>query len=106
MEVGEYVRTKQGIIDRIYEYKEDTKLYICEKELLIDTENVLGVHIQDITKHSKNPKDLIEPGDFVNGKCCIDIEEYIRDNGTTNINFICLGGSVLAEDIKSIEYEV
>lgn len=38
----------------------------------------------------------------MNGKMCIDIEHYIRDDKSNGINFVCLGGSVLKEDIKNL----
>ena len=38
----------------------------------------------------------------MNGKMCIDIERYFRDDGTDGINFLCLGGSVLLENVQHI----
>lgn len=57
-----------------------------------------------IVKHSKNIIDLIQVGDFVNGKLCIDIEEIITDDGRRNLNLVCLGGSILelSHEIYSI----
>ena len=75
IEVGEYVRTKNGIIDRIktinrygtvtkYDDKED-KISIAINYYI---NSGLEVNKDDIVKHSKNIIDLIELGDYVNGK--------------------------------------
>ena len=55
-----------------------------------------------IEKHSFKPIDLIELGDYVNGKRCLDIQEYLRDDGTVNTVFVCIGESVLSEDVEDI----
>lgn len=68
IEVGEYVRTKDGIIDKV-EGISWTKLILhCEKGMCIDECNRIGTHLEDIVKHSKQLIDLIECGDFVNGR--------------------------------------
>ena len=67
IEVGEYIRTKTGDITKIKKYYQEPNLYECENGMIIDTENNIGLHISDITKHSKNIIDLIEVGDYVNG---------------------------------------
>ena len=97
----EYVRTKEGIIDEvIIDYKRRCNNPNCERKHVSCKYNFYDE--EEIVKHSPNIIDLIEVGDYVNGKSCVDIEEYVRDDGTTNISLICLGGSVLAEDIKSV----
>ena len=59
IEVGEYVRTKNGKIDKVINNNCYMPQYIeCEKSLL---------YKEDIVNHSKNLIDLIEEGDFVNG---------------------------------------
>lgn len=59
IEVGEYVRTKNGKIDKIINNNCYMPQYIeCEKSLL---------YKEDIVNHSKDLVDLIEEGDFVNG---------------------------------------
>lgn len=65
IEVGEYVRTKDGFIDRIDSFNINTNIYHCENGLCIDTENKIAVHLKNV-KHSKNIIDLIEVGDIVN----------------------------------------
>ena len=59
IEAGEYVRTKNGKIDKIINNNCYMPQYIeCEKSLL---------YKEDIVNHSKNIIDLIEVGDYVNG---------------------------------------
>lgn len=59
IEVGEYIRTKNGKIDKVINNNCYMPQYIeCEKSLL---------YKEDIVNHSKNLIDLIEEGDFVNG---------------------------------------
>ena len=67
IEVGEYVRTKNGKIDKVINNNCYMPQYIeCEKSLL---------YKEDIVNHSKNLVDLIEVGDIVNGMVIEDIEE-------------------------------
>ena len=59
IEIGEYVRTKNGKIDKVINNNCYMPQYIeCEKSLL---------YKEDIVNHSKDLVDLIEEGDFVNG---------------------------------------
>lgn len=103
IEVGEYVRTEYGISKVI----ENVDKYVKDNQICVDF--IGGMYHQviykdKIAKHSKNIIDLIEVGDYVNGKCCIDIEEIETDDGRRNLNLICIGGSILelSNEIKSI----
>lgn len=59
IKVGEHVRTKKGTID-IFKEKDENGLFArCEKNTY---------WMPDIVKHSKNIIDLIEIGDYVNGR--------------------------------------
>lgn len=92
IEVGEYVRTKDGIIDRIKtinRYGTVTKYDDKEDKISIVTNyyvnNGLEVNEDDIAKHSKNIIDLIEVGDIVHTRDVLneDIvyiwsEEYLK----------------------------
>ena len=62
MEIGEYVRTKEGHIHKI------------TSQLAIDM-LMFTKEIDPIVKHSKNIIDLIEVGDYVNDEIVIDISE-------------------------------
>ena len=67
IEVGEYVRTKDGRIFKVF--KIDTKK---ENENLYSDEYTRPINYK-ITKHSKNIIDLIEVGDYVNGSYVLSI---------------------------------
>lgn len=59
IEVNEYVRTKDGKIDKVINSNFYMSIYVeCEKGLYL---------IENIVKHSKQLIDLIEVGDYVNG---------------------------------------
>ena len=80
IEVGEYVRTKNGKIDKIINNNCYMPQYIeCEKSL---------VYKEDIVNHSKNIIDLIEVGDFVNRERILDITgDYIHTTETDHNRF-------------------
>lgn len=95
IEVGEYVRTKDGKIDKVINSNFYMSIYVeCEKGFYL---------IESIVKHSKQLIDLIEKGDIVNGMAVLDIYkprdlwepiEIRVDSRYTNF--------ILAEDIKTI----
>ena len=82
IKVNEFIRTKYGEIAKVIEYKDEIVLdkeikfygmyrgYICEDE------------IDFIVKHSSNLIDLIQCGDYVNGKQVSNVDKI------DNINFI------------------
>lgn len=80
LEVGEYVRTTEGRIDKVKNLKFDDPQYIeCEKGLIQE---------KIIEKHCKEIIGVIKIGDFVNGRrvlflhdCHVEIGE---DDWTTN----------------------
>lgn len=60
IEVGEYVRTKEGEIYKVIKIIEDDgdwDYYCCE--------NNAGYFAMDVAKHSKQLIDIIEPGDIL-----------------------------------------
>ena len=82
IEVGEYVKTKEGIIAQIknidYEadiYRFDRTIYIndfgMKNDVLYNNEMFKKV----VVKHSKQLIDLIEVGDFVNGMEILHIDD-------------------------------
>jgi hypothetical protein len=89
IEVGEYVRFKDGSISRVTEcrYAEEYKKQFDPNNRLMRYEkdkywldNKMGCKTDiNIKKHSKNIIDLIEPGDLVR----IFVEENVDENGTT-----------------------
>lgn len=79
IEVGEYVRTKEGEIHKVIKIIEDDRdwdYYCCE--------NNAGYFAMDVAKHSKQLIDLIEEGDYVNGYYC----RYITDINT-GAKYLC-----------------
>lgn len=94
--VNEYVRTKNGVIDKV-----DALYGMIENT--VHLENLKWFDIKNIVKHSKQLIDLIEVGDIVNGMEVLDIYkprdlwepiEIRIDSRYTNF--------ILAEDIKTI----
>ena len=68
MEVGEYVRTKNGVIDKI-----DALYGMIENT--VHLENQKWFDIKNIVKHSKQLMDLIEKDDYVNGSKVLAVME-------------------------------
>ena len=89
IEVNEYVRTKDGKIDKLINSNFYMSIYVeCEKGLYL---------IENIVKHSKQLIDLIEVGDYVNGKYVAKIGQ--EKSGKYIISLI---GIVDNQDIKTI----
>lgn len=91
LEVGMYIRTKDGYISQ-YKYYDTTNAYM-EKLLCIPLNNGTFVNIEDIIKASYNIIDILEIGDYVNGyKVSLKGYDYAHfvqcdypvENGTTN----------------------
>lgn len=102
IEVGDFVRTKQGKIAKLIEVSKNNYYWFDNwiyKESGIPHQ---GFRIEDterigIVKHSKNIIDLIEVGDYVNGERILDITgDYIHTNETDHNRFY------LAKHIKTI----
>lgn len=121
IEVGEYVRTKDGRIGKLDEiyyagrgnryYGEDLdKNYYSIK---YNSDDEFGRYSdEEIVKHSKNIIDLIEVGDYVNGKEIHEIDEnrkmiysYERDNYYI-IQNRDIQRVVTKEQIEEMEYKV
>ena len=91
IEVGEYIRTKNGKIDKVINNNCYMPQYIeCEKSLL---------YKEDIVNHSKDLVDLIEVGDIVNKGYIYEIGNAENgDRWIHNLNGLLLYN----EDIKTI----
>ena len=77
LEEGMYVRTKDGLIDKvIIDYKGCCNSTTCNCKHVSCEHNYYDE--EDIVKTSDNPIDLIELGDYVNGlavtRICVDEE--------------------------------
>lgn len=102
IEVNEYVRTKDGIIDKvIIEYDGKCNKPNCSEKHISCKYNYYNE--KEIVKHSKQLIDLIEVQDIVNGMEVLDIHkprdlwepiEIRVDSRYTNF--------ILAEDIKTV----
>lgn len=95
IEVEEYVRTENGIIDKV-----DSLCGIIENTVYLKQQS-LWFNADYIVKHSKQLIDLIEIGDFVNGMKILYIEDnklYIEWNN----EFDEFTGFLKNKDIKTI----
>ena len=108
IEVNEYVRTKDGYIAKCIEIETEQSVCRFDNTIRKDYGDKLDfLYLEDIAKcvvkHSKQLIDLIEAGDYVNGREVLDIYkprdlwepiEIRVDSRYTNF--------ILAEDIKTI----
>ena len=85
--VGEYVRTKKGIArivedGRFVEIRENgNRMYYVDTNGTPCTwEFSCYIWSKDIVKHSKNILDLIEVGDYVNGKLVSNVDKVDNTN--------------------------
>lgn len=112
IEVGEYVRTKNGVIDKV-----DALYGMIENT--VHLENQKWFDIKNIVKHSKQLIYLIEIGDYVNGHKVISVDYNVIDDKTECIeldlnnnyqyNFISarqIKTIITHEQFESIEYKV
>lgn len=96
MEVGDYVRTRDGLIGKIQ--KNDDGIWIS---LVKDEDPFLYIHKEDIIKNCKDIISLVEVGDYVNGGKVYEKEkEYIVINSDFGKLFVFM--NVYKKNIKSI----
>lgn len=98
IEIGEWVRTKEGIIDKV-----DRVIGMIENA--VHLENSIWIDIKDIIKHSKNLIDLIEKSDIVNGYRVIELIRLNNEEISICVykdkeSMICF--TLKEEDIKTI----
>ena len=93
IEVNEYVRTKDGIIDKVINSNFYMSIYVeCEK----------GLHlIESIVNHSKQLIDLIENKDVLKVRIDKTIMVFGIDEDTSDIKY-----KELIENIENGEYEL
>ena len=116
IEVGDYVRTIDGfvgIFDR-YSKRPDTSIYKSPFNCFIKLQNrktPLQSHRDYIVKHSKIISEIVEVGDYVNGKQIHKIDKgtnycYLYyGNCKTFVNYQ-IKSIVTHEQFASIEYKV
>ena len=113
IQVEEYIRTEYGIIGKILEDED-----IAENGVYIDTtffddyaDVTNFVKYENIAKHSKIESEIVEIGDYVNGKLIHKIDKgenycYLYyGNKKTFVNYQ-IKSIVTKEQFKIVEYEV
>lgn len=77
IKVGEYVRTKRGVICKVLDNWDDMYLNVDKPVFATEDSETANyyVHREYIAKHSPNIIDLIEEGDYVNGKR-VDFDKF------------------------------
>ena len=121
IEVNEYVRTVQGTIAKIEDLEFDIKVKIITglpmyRKATKTNINTDSVKFEVIKKHSHNPIDLIEEGDYVNDKRVIYVASIEKEDKEELCVFVeetqdCIEAQdiksiVTKEQFKSIKYEV
>lgn len=97
IQVGEYIRTKQGYIHIVKSVHKDM-IWWCDLDWIPE---------KDILKHSKNIIDLIECGDYVNGSVVIDLDDLgYLDLEDDTIKYDDIKSVVTKELFNSVKYEV
>ena len=104
IKAGDYVRTCQGDIGKVST--------ITSTGIIIEDER--HIHFDSITKHSPNIIDVIEVGDYVNGKRVEGIDdkefydhrEIFFENECWYIKDYHIESIVTHEQFNSIKYEV
>lgn len=106
IKVGEYVRTKTGNITKVYKVK-DTVVWTDEFLDPFGKYHEGIVEETDIAKHSKNIIDLIQKGDYVNGRKVskVNLDRTVNKEKCilcADVDYDCLETIYSNKDIKSI----
>ena len=104
IKVGEYVRTKRGYIAKFKQYLENTGTYMFDNVIQdIDGDKYKCISENELKKvmlkHSKNIKDLVQAGDYVNGQEVIEVREQ---NGKIYLMTGYVPQRYIKDDIKLI----
>ncbi len=123
IQVGEYVRTDKGKIAKVLYFEKKQGAILNPYSLKLDYyKDYMTVHtkeeIEDM-KHSFNIIDLIEVGDYVNGRLVLQVDYKNKNlcllvpltDTRANTNICWYGyedvkSIVTKEQFKSVEYEV
>ena len=111
IKVGEWVRTKEGEIIKV---REDYVIFTDDDGLFIDT--YMLPYEQKVVEHSENIIDLIECGDYVNGKEIKKVNEWKSSKEgyfkylVTELHEIIRGDEIKSivtkEQFSSVEYRL
>ena len=95
-----YVRTKDGYISQYKYYDYDIGEGLIGKLLCIPLSNGTFANIENIKKFSYNIIDILEKGDYVNGREVVDIFYDANDD----VMDVCVLGSIVYDnnEIKSV----
>lgn len=93
IEVNDYVRTKNGVIDKV-----DALYGMIENT--VHLENQKWFDTKNIVKHSKQLIDLIEVGDIINGHLVCEKYTDTDDYGVDFVSLIIEDSVVLNKSIK------
>ena len=108
LEVGQFVRTKDGIIDKvIIDYNGHCASPNCECKHVSCAKNYYDE--DKIVKASYNIIDILEVGDYVNGWKVLywtDGTKIVDDGYATNLDKIDIKSIVTHEQMEQIEYKV
>ena len=111
IQVGEFIRTKDGVIAKVGEIVNDGDVF-CDRDVCVigftKVEFIPPEKVDEyVIKHSFNIIDLIEVGDYVNGQrvyfCGTSFVEVV---GERTYNFREIKSIVTKEQFKAMEYEV
>ena len=101
IEVNEYIRTKDGEIDKVTLADNECGLYEGTK-----TTGYLDYEINEIKAHSFNIIDLIEEGDYVNGDKVVKKEKHWLETSYNVIREDHIKSIVTKQQFQAMEYEV
>lgn len=102
--IGDYVRTRMGTIGKFKYYGDDKENIYFKND-----RGTTCVYEKEIVKHSPNIIDLVEQGDYVNGKRVIKANcrfTYIDDDSSYAESEIENGLDLGKEQIKEIEFRI
>lgn len=120
--INEYVRTDNGEIHKVEDI-EDLRIHIKTEKIMFRSwvDDYYGSHKEDrfIVKHSQNIIDLIEIGDYVNGRLVLQVDYKNKNvcllipltDTLANTNSVWYGyedikAVVTHEQISNIEYRL
>lgn len=116
MKIGDYVRTKNGMIAKIINQLEvGGGLHTEEYVFILDNGNRLAMHSCKVIKSSPNIIDLIEVGDYVNGSKVLDIAQAPKkaiyteqENGGALLSIVNnrIESILTKEQFKNLEYKL
>ena len=114
MKIGDYVRTKSGIITQIEDIWENERIFfkdMIDQEYFTSTTIYASSFDKYIYKSSPNIIDLIEAGDYVNGEKVVDKFDYLLafedgQDGNWYIRDDEIKSILTKEQFSNMEYEI